>query len=60
MVEVDIHLKLLFTSILDMHKVFGHIDMLTIGTWWQPYTPLYSPYLAQNLGLWVTCRVKMI
>ncbi len=31
MVEADIHLKLLPTSILDMHKVFEHIDMLSIG-----------------------------
>ena len=33
MVEADNHLKLLPTSILDMYKVFEHIDML-----WQPYT----------------------
>jgi hypothetical protein len=33
MVEADSHLKLLSTSILDMHKVFWHIDMLTIGSW---------------------------
>jgi hypothetical protein len=31
MVEADSHLKLLPTSILDMHKVFEHIDMLSIG-----------------------------
>ncbi len=33
MVEADSHLKLLPTSILDMHKVFEHIDMLSIGIW---------------------------
>jgi hypothetical protein len=33
MVEADSHLKLLPTSILYMHKVFEHIDMLSIGIW---------------------------
>ncbi len=33
MVEVDSHLKLLPTSILDMYKVFENIDMLPIGIW---------------------------
>ncbi len=33
MVEADSHLKLLLTSILDMYKVFGHIDVLSIGIW---------------------------
>jgi hypothetical protein len=28
MVEADSHLKLLPTSILDMHKVFEHIDIV--------------------------------
>ncbi len=37
MVEADSHLKLLPTSILDMYKVFEHIDMLSIGTHY-PYT----------------------
>jgi hypothetical protein len=32
MVEADSHLKLLPTSMLDMYKVFEHIDMLSIGT----------------------------
>jgi hypothetical protein len=38
MVEADDHLKLLPTSILDIYKVFEHIDMLSIGKWLQPYT----------------------
>jgi hypothetical protein len=29
--EADNHLKLLPASILDIYKVFGHIDMLAIG-----------------------------
>jgi hypothetical protein len=33
MVEADSHLKLLPTSILDIYKVFEHIDMLSIGIW---------------------------
>jgi hypothetical protein len=31
MVEADIHLKLLPTSILDIYKVLGHINMLSMG-----------------------------
>ncbi len=38
MIEADSHLKLLPTSILDMHKVFEHIDMLSIGIQYHPYT----------------------
>ena len=35
--EADSHLKLLPTSILDIHKVIEHIDMLSIGIQYQPY-----------------------
>ena len=31
MVEADSHLKLLPTSIVDIYKVFEHIDMMSIG-----------------------------
>jgi hypothetical protein len=31
MVEADGHLKLLHASILNIYKVFEHIDMLSIG-----------------------------
>ena len=31
MVETDSHINLLPTSILDINKVFEHIDMLFIG-----------------------------
>jgi hypothetical protein len=37
MVEAEGHLKLLPASILDMYKVFEHIDMQWIGVWYQPY-----------------------
>jgi hypothetical protein len=40
MVEAEIHLKLLPTSILDIQKVFEHIDMLSMGIQYQPYTVL--------------------
>jgi hypothetical protein len=33
MVEADNHLKLLSVYMLDMYKVFEHIDMLSIGIW---------------------------
>jgi hypothetical protein len=40
MVEADSHLKLLPTSILDIYKVFEHIDMLSMGIQQQRYTVL--------------------
>ena len=33
MVEAGSHLKLLPASVLEMYKVFEHIDMLYIGIW---------------------------
>jgi hypothetical protein len=56
MVEADSHLKLLPTSILDIYKVFEHIDKLSIGIWLQPYTVI-PPSLGQILGFWVICGV---
>ncbi len=38
MFEDDSHIKLLPTSILDMYKVFEHINMLSIGIQYHPYT----------------------
>jgi hypothetical protein len=38
MVEADSQLKLLPTSILDIYKVFEHIDIMSIGIKYQPYT----------------------
>ncbi len=38
MVEAGSHLKLLPTSILDIYKVFEHIDMLSMGIQYQSYT----------------------
>ncbi len=36
LIEADSHLKLLPTFILDIYKVFEHIDMLSIGIQQQP------------------------
>jgi hypothetical protein len=33
MVEADSHFKLLLASILNIYKVFKHIEMLSIGIW---------------------------
>ncbi len=38
MVEADSHLKLLPISKSDIYKVFEHIDMLSMGIQYQPYT----------------------
>ncbi len=38
MVDADSNLKLLPTSKLDMYKVIEHIDMLSMGIQYQPYT----------------------
>ena len=38
MVDADSHLKLLPTSILDTYKVIEHIDILSMGIQYQPYT----------------------
>ncbi len=55
MVEADSHLKLLHTSILDIYKVFEHIDMLSICIQYQPYTviPTWLGSYFEALGhLW--------
>ncbi len=49
MFEADSHLKLLFTSILDMYKVFEHINMLSIGIQYHPYTVI-AILLSLDLG----------
>jgi hypothetical protein len=54
MVEADSHIKLLPTSISDIYKVFEHIDMLSIGIQYQPYTVLPT-VLGSDFGVWVTC-----
>jgi len=43
MVEADSHLEMPPTSILYIYKVFEHIDMLSIGIGYQPYTVIPTP-----------------
>jgi hypothetical protein len=57
MFEADSHLKLIPTSILDIYKVFEHIDMLSISIQYHPYTVIPT-LLFLDLGFWVTCWVK--
>jgi hypothetical protein len=38
MVEAEGHLKLLPTSTIDMRKVIEHMDVLSMGIQYQPYT----------------------
>ncbi len=38
MVDADSHINLLLTSILDTYKVIEHIDMLSMGIQYHPYT----------------------
>ncbi len=45
MVEAYSHLKLLLASILNMYKVFEHIDMLSIGVGQQPCTVIHPTWL---------------
>jgi hypothetical protein len=54
MLEDDNRLKLLPTSILDIYKVFEHIDMLSIGIQYHPYTVIPT-LLSLDLGFRVTC-----
>ncbi len=49
MVEADSHLKLPPSSIYDIYKVFEHIDMLSMGIQYQPYTVIPT-LLGSNLG----------
>jgi hypothetical protein len=50
---------LLPSSILDIYKVFKHIDMLSISIQQHPYTVLLA-LLGSYFGVWVTCGVKMM
>jgi hypothetical protein len=50
MVEADSQLKLLPVSTLDIHKVFEHIDMLSMGIWQSPQTVIPT-LLGSDLGV---------
>jgi hypothetical protein len=60
MVEADCHLKLLPTSILDIYKVFEHINMLFIGTQYQPCTVILTLLGSDFYVLGHICGVKMM
>ncbi len=51
MVEADGHLKLLLTSILDMCKVLEHIDVLSMGIQYHPYTVIPTLLLGSDFGV---------
>jgi hypothetical protein len=54
-VEADSHLKLFLTSILDIYKVFEHMDMLSMCLQYQPYIVipiLLGSYFGVLVHLW--------
>ncbi len=51
MVEAESHLKLLPTSILDIYKVIEHIDMLSMGIQYQPYTVIPTLLIGSDFGV---------
>ncbi len=59
MVDADSHLNLLPISILDTYNVIEHIDMLSIGIQYHPYTVIPT-LLGSDFGVWVTCGVKIV
>ena len=60
MVEAESHLKLCPPYILvDIYKVFEHIDMLSMGIQLQPYTVIHT-LLGSDFGRWVTCGIEML
>ncbi len=60
MAEASILFKLLKVSILDMYKVFEHIDMLFIDILSNSLKQFYPQYYAQIVGFCVTFGVKMM
>jgi hypothetical protein len=59
MAEAGSHLKLLPTSILEIYKVFEHIDICqwAYGSSLKQLCPHYLGYI---LEFWATCVVKML
>ena len=58
MVEANIHLRLLYTSILDIYKVFEPLVCCLKGIWVHPYTVALSEPQIREVR--VTCGVKMM
>ncbi len=59
MVEADIHLRLLPTSILDIHNMFEPLVCCLKGIWIHPCI-IIPAKVASDFGIWVTCGVKMM
>ncbi len=59
MVEADSHLKLLPASISNIRKCLSTLVCCLLA-YSCSLTQFYPPYLAQILGFWVTCGVKMM
>ncbi len=59
MVEADIHLRPLHTSIFGMYIVFGQLVCSLKGIWLRPYA-VTPAKLAPDLGFRVICGVKMM
>jgi hypothetical protein len=59
MVEADIHLRLLPTSILDKDNVLEPLVCCLKGIWVHPYIVIPAK-LAPDFGIWVTCGLKLI
>jgi hypothetical protein len=51
MVEADSQLKLLPSSIFDIYKVIKHIDMLSMGIQYQPYTVMTTLTNGSDFGV---------
>jgi hypothetical protein len=50
-VEAESNLKLLPTSTFDLYKVIEHIDMLSMGIQYQPYTVIPTLLLGSDFGV---------
>jgi hypothetical protein len=59
MVEADIHLRLLPTSILDMYNVVELLVFGLKGIWMHPCI-IIPAKLAPDFGIWVACGLKMV
>jgi hypothetical protein len=51
MIDADIHLRLLHTSLLDKYNVFELLAYCFKGIWVHPYTVTLANKLAPNLGV---------
>jgi hypothetical protein len=59
MVEADIHLRLLLTSIVDTYNMFERLVCCLTEIREHPYTITQAKF-APDFGMWVTCGLKMM